>query len=630
MGHIRVVEQVAIVDWDPGRLPEVVGELRGHIEQNHGRAVLLNLAKADLRADELETLVEATTVCRDRSSPVAIYGASQDLERLLELLGLDGELPPVLAPREDEALAAIKKDGANVRAPAKPVRAAPPTPVPTPLPPPVPAALESIPAPLRELATAVTERFDPISDVAEVGPPVALRAAAAAAQPADDVLAINWADLARTGYQIGGPGGDKLRGEAARSAPTPARAKRPEDDVIDLDEPRGKKPARPFQKTEVLPAFKVEEGSSPDAAWSAQPGKTPAALVPAALDEEPPTGDYSPVDTGAGAPPAFLAAAPPATVSPQPTKRPAAPPPKPVEAAKPPAAKPPPATKPAAAKPPPARPSAQPPAQPPAPPPARPAAAAAASTPYYDPGSDDGDEQTVMFQATVPVPGQQVYPQTDGAFTDSDDQMVMFQPGAQDLALLAQMAQAGAQPEVPAETTDEDEGLSQDETIMFQPGALDAALLAEVAAAAGPETHIPPPPVADPPEPEQPSLQLPDARELEVRLFMHDYALSTEQHLALLDRFLRAGDETVAPQDLTANGERAGGNGAAGAALAIVDQFVHSRLVRRTRSPRARGGTGFVFSPSPQVRGLAVRLVKMWQTSSSQARVGAWLAEERA
>lgn len=594
MGHIRLVEDVAVVEWSPLHLPDLVAELKTHLDEHQGRRVLVNLARADLRADELETLSQAASICRERNAPLAGYGASDDLQRLVEVLHIGGELPPLLACGEAEAVGAIRRDGHNVgAAPAAPV----PTPAPVPAPIPAPALVG---AELVDLGTAVTERFDPISDALDdVGPPsgAVTGARAKAEQGADDLLAINWTDLASTGYQIGGPGGERLSAEAARGTPTPRRAPKPDDDVIDLDDPapgqrkKPAQPARPFQKTEILPAFKVEEGTRDSGEWSARPAAAFAA-------PEDGGDDYSPLDQGSAAPPSFLAQQQQAP-TPPPQKR-ASPPTRPVAGRRP-------------------APAQPPPAQPPAPQPAQPAGV----NPYYD---DDGDEQTVMFQATVPVPVEPApqAPVPSGMFTDSDDQMVMFQPAAQDLALLAQVAQQAAADEAPpayVEEAAEEEELSQDETIMFQPGALDAALLAEVAAAAGPETHIPPPPVAEPPEPEVPALHLPDGREVELRLFMHDYAIGSELHLSLLDRFLRAGDETVVPQDLPMNGDRE-------AVLGVVDQFVHSRLLRRTRSPRARGGTGFVFAPSPQVRGLAVRLVKLWQTSGSRPKVTAWLAEE--
>lgn len=626
MGHIRLVEEVAVVEWSALHLPELVAELRAHLEQHPGRRVLVHLGGADLRADELETLAEAATVCRDRSCAVAAFGGSDDLQRLVDVLDMAPDLPPLLGPSEAEAVAAIRRDGVDVRAPAPAAPAEAAAPVAA-----APAA-GSVPSPVVDLSTAVTERFDPISTALdEVGPPAGAAAARAEAQGTDDLLAINWADLSSTGYEIGGPGGERIRADAARAKPTPKRPRGPDDDVIDLDEPKrgaGKKPApgRQFQKTEILPAFKVDEATRESGEWTARPSKAAFAGLGAEESQVETSDEYSPVDSGASAPPSFLsaAAAPPRQA---PTPPPATRPPTPGSPAK-------------------GTPATRPPAKPPSrettratpvrrapPPPVEPAQPAAVN-PYYD---EDGDEQTVMFQATVPVPVEPshggdgaaaAFGGDGGAFSDSDDQMVMFQPAAQDLALLAQVAQAATSevpaievPLAPSAEEPEDEELSHDETIMFQPGALDAALLAEVAAAAGPETHIPPPPVAEPPEPEMPVLQLPDGREVELRLFMHDYAIGSELHLSLLDRFLRAGDETVVPQDLPQNGDRA-------AVLGIVDQFVHSRLLRRTRSPRARGGTGFVFSPSPQVRGLAVRLIKLWQAPNSRTKVSAWLAEE--
>lgn len=60
----------------------------------------------------------------------------------------------------------------------------------------------------------------------------------------------------------------------------------------------------------------------------------------------------------------------------------------------------------------------------------------------------------------------------------------------------------------------------------------------------------------------------------------------------------------------------------------MLDQLVQARLVRRSRSPRVRGGTGFVLSASPMARGTLVRLLKAWQAPSSRARVASWFNGE--
>lgn len=157
---------------------------------------------------------------------------------------------------------------------------------------------------------------------------------------------------------------------------------------------------------------------------------------------------------------------------------------------------------------------------------------------------------------------------------------------------------------------------------MFQPGSLDMALLAEVAAAAGPEQAIAAPAVEAPPAPagRPAGRSLPDGFEVEVRLFMHDFAITSNLHLQVLDRFVKADTEILGRTDL-----QVATGGTRAQVIEIVDQFVQSRLVRRMRSPRIRGGSGFVFSPSPATRNTVTRLLKMWQNPQDRQKVSGWL-----
>lgn len=155
---------------------------------------------------------------------------------------------------------------------------------------------------------------------------------------------------------------------------------------------------------------------------------------------------------------------------------------------------------------------------------------------------------------------------------------------------------------------------------MFQPGALDAELLAQVAAAVGPAGVVAPPAVEQPPAPVQPAMpDAPDARDLELRLFMHDHALSSPLHLQVLERLARTSDQAFGRSEL----QLATGS-ALGVISGVIDQLVAARLLRRTRAPRARGGVGFVLSMSPASRNTLGRLLKSWQAPATRARVAAW------
>ena len=85
---------------------------------------------------------------------------------------------------------------------------------------------------------------------------------------------------------------------------------------------------------------------------------------------------------------------------------------------------------------------------------------------------------------------------------------------------------------------------------------------------------------------------------------MLDYAISSELHLSLLERFFRGKGEVLGRGDLQATS-----GGSRNAVVKVIDQFVQSRLVRRTRSPSIRGGSGFLFTvPVGRVMGLAAEL----------------------
>ena len=108
---------------------------------------------------------------------------------------------------------------------------------------------------------------------------------------------------------------------------------------------------------------------------------------------------------------------------------------------------------------------------------------------------------------------------------------------------------------------------------------------------------------APPPEP-QPFANLPE-EEAEVRQFLCDYAINSNLHLQVLEQFHQSKDEALGRSDL-----QLATGGAASAVIDVVDQFVQTHLVRRTRSMRVRGGTGFMVAMSPATRGTVVRVLR--------------------
>ncbi|MCW8140173.1 MAG: hypothetical protein KIT58_14835, partial [Planctomycetota bacterium] len=122
MPRIRQVDDVSIVDWSPEHA--VMGELRALVEAGSARRVLLNMAACDaVRADDLEGLTEALTVCDDRGCQVGMFGVREALARVVEVMDLADDLPPVLGASEQEALAALRGvAGGNGKAPAAAAR----------------------------------------------------------------------------------------------------------------------------------------------------------------------------------------------------------------------------------------------------------------------------------------------------------------------------------------------------------------------------------------------------------------------------------------------------------------------------------------------------------------------------
>ncbi|MGE0713482.1 MAG: hypothetical protein AB7N76_36400 [Planctomycetota bacterium] len=584
----RQINGVTILDWPSGgRESPVVAEVRALLDGGPTH-VLLDMGNCGvLCADQLEALTEALRLCQDRQAQIGLFGLGFEARQLLAMLALEEELPPILGDGEPEALAAINGGGdgdlefeIDLGAPAQ-------------------AGLDPM-APTARFAAGAVMDVGNLGAAAPTSAPTARFSLAnvvgEAAEDADDaggLLTVFWADLASQGYVIGGDGADEIMAAVSGAPATTAAPGEPAGkagssladsgeidlgDVVPAQRGPGAPAQRPPARTEMMPAFDFEEESKPAAAapggagWSAKPSGAVeidfgagAAMAPA-LDAGQGAlfggggvfggGDFQPVDSGMGPPPAAVQA----RVEPGPGAQPAA------------------------------------------------------------------------------APG------AGGAYAEDSDETVMFQPGALDQALLQASLQAAAEaaaaeaaapepapvaaapaPTAPLPQAGDDYDLdSDDETVMIQPGMLDAALLAEVAAAAGAPTELPAPPVEAPPAAPVPEAlsgsgvvanALPDGREVELMLFVHDFAIRSDLHLRVLDRFAQSSDRVLGPQDLQGGGD----------VQPVLDQFVQSRLLRRARSPRIRGGSGFVFSASPQTRNTVVRLLKMWADPRGRAKLSSWL-----
>lgn len=594
---IREVQGVPIVAWQqPDAIQTAPAELRGFFSEREGvERLLLDLSACeDLNASSMEALTEAFRVCADRKARVGMFGLNFSTLQLIEILGLHTNLPPHMGETEAEAVAKITSNGA-----------APPPP-----PPPaqeltfeVPPAtggvelefdLESEPATKKpvdiefdlDVGTAPTARFDPAAVAEATGTSVDV-----------GLTTILWNDLASQGYVIGGEGADEIMAAAASTqvAPTPAAAPAagapvgaPGIDFGDLEPAGGASDedesdeGASWTAAPAAPAGTIDFGSpgagsidfgapppDPAAAPAGAFGAPPpggafggAAMVSSGLFGAP-QGDFSPVDSGAGAPPAAVAQAGP------------------------------------------------------------------------PPGA--------------PVPGGMGGIAPDDDVPDDSNETIMFAPGALDQALAEAAAKAAAEaaaapdptpaappepvvpvaepapvaaapaPAAPAPTPEEESGFyaSDNETVMIQPGMLDAALLAEVAKAAGEETATPAPPVEEPQAAPPPATNtVPTGDELAVRLFVLDQGIKSDLHIEVLGRLLKF-EKVIGPEDLKIEGD----------VRSVLDQFAQSRLLRRQRSARVRGGNGFVLSASPAARGTVTRLWRMWSNPQGRAKLSAWVRE---
>ncbi len=602
---IREVQGVPIVAWhQPDAIQSAPAELRGFFGERDGvERLLLDLsACADLNASSMEALTEAFRVCADRKARVGMFGLNFSTLQLIEILGLHTNLPPHMGETEAEALAAITSNGAAPPPPQQGLSFE------------VPAAtggvelefdLESEPATKKpvdiefdlDVGTAPTARFDPAAVAEAAGTSVDV-----------GLTTVLWNDLASQGYVIGGEGAEEIMAAAASTQVSPSPAAAP------AGAPAGA-PAIDFGDLEPAGGVSTEDDSDEGASWTAAPagpaggidfgagssggidfGAPPAdpgafgapagagafgsptpggafggaAMVSSGLFGGPPAGDFSPVDSGgAGSPPA-LAPLP-----------------------------------------------------------------AGGGIPAGAPAATMG----------APVPGGMGGMAPDDDAPDDSNETIMFAPGALDQALAAAAAAAAAEnaaapdptpaappePAAPvAEPTPvaaapapapvaEDSGFysSDNETVMIQPGMLDMALLAEVAKAAGEETVIAPPPVEEPKAAPPPKTNtVPTGDELSVRLFVLDQGIKSDLHIEVLGRLLKF-EKVIGPEDLKIEGD----------VRSVLDQFAQSRLLRRQRSARVRGGNGFILSASPAARGTVTRLWRMWSDPQGRTKLSAWIRE---
>lgn len=572
---IREVQGVSIVAWpQPEAVSTAPAEIRALFEQGQGvERLLLDLSACpDLNPDALEALTEAYRLCTDRQARVGMFGMTHATTQLVEILGLDKLLPPHLGADEGQALAAIR-NGAQAPAALQELTFE------------VPAAapgveltfdLDSAPAPsspvelefdLGDVATAPTARFNPGAVSA------AIESAGGGSNAAVGLTTVLWADLTTQGYVIGGEGSDEIMAAVASPAPPAARA---EDDAGTID------------LGDVLPAQRAveDEGSDEGSAWTAAP------ISPAAG-----------IDFNAAPAPAGLFGGPP-----------------------------------------PANPFAN---------PAAFGGAAMVSSGLFgggqaefspvDAGAADALPPAAVAQAraAAPLPPLPAPAAVEDDEPEDSDETIMFAPGALDLALAAAAAAAAEEAEAAPDPTPADPppplvsatpapvtapapvaaapqaGLTDDETVMISPGMLDAALLAEVAKAAGQESSFAPPPTPEPePAPAPAPVVVPTGDEVAVRLFLLDHGIKSDTHVELLSRLLKE-ERVVGPSDFDLAGDL----------RPLLDQLAQSRILKRQRSARVKGGSGYLLAPSPQARGTVTRLARMWADPQGRAKVSAWLNE---
>jgi hypothetical protein len=651
MIRVRRVEDVAIVDWTHKDVATLVPRLRALVESREASRALLNMAEVEtLKGEGLETLIEALHVCEEGGCVLGMFALCTYVSKLIDIMDLRAVMPASLGANEGEAVVRLRtlkpsrersipakvgsgsaqsgrEGGVTVAQveiefePQEPVKAAPAAPraptrsaagdleldieMPTPAAKTRPAAASPASSP----PLAVTLKFDK----SIVG---------AVHDSADDMLAISWADLAAQGIQIGGPGGRELSAKAnadagmigAPGAPAISDGTRPTAKFptksasgeleIDIEEAPAPLKPRAF-KTEVIttfeldsadaeeelakspatPAFRADETRGDDDTSELEVDFEPVRVEEVGFGPDviglPVTqalfGESAPDETGWS--PLDAPSSPPAKPSPVETVSERAPtPPRPLPAR--------PVPTPPTASPQTRTPTAPLPAQQPTPP-SRPGARPPASAPA--PVTHKG--QAAPPSPAAPAPG---YLAADGG-----DETVMFQPDGLLAEVLAAVTPTPAAPEGPADTSLD---------VSVRPRADDTALDLQAAA----------------PAPATPAPAAASTHD-DLRKFLVDYAIVSELHLRVLERFSREGTEKVLGRPEV---QAAVGGSAAGVA-SIIEDFVQARLLKRRRSPRVRGGTGFLYSPSPKTRNTVKRLLRLYEESETRAQVLSWVQAAR-
>ncbi|MBL4846915.1 MAG: hypothetical protein JKY65_15455, partial [Planctomycetes bacterium] len=218
---IREVQGVPIVAWEqPDAIHAAPAELRGFFDASESvDRLLLDLSACpDLNAGSMEALTEAFRICADRKARVGMFGLTFETLQLIEILGLQQDLPPHMGVNEAEALATITSNGAAPPPPALDFDVPPATgmaDVELEFDLDTPPATKTEPVELEfdidDVGTAPTARFDP----------AAIAQATAAPPTSVGLTAVLWSDLAAQGYVIGGAGADEIMAAAAAPTATP-------------------------------------------------------------------------------------------------------------------------------------------------------------------------------------------------------------------------------------------------------------------------------------------------------------------------------------------------------------------------------------------------------------------------
>jgi anti-anti-sigma factor len=580
MIRVRQVDDVAIIDWSHKDVATVVPRIRSLVDaatssDGGAKRLLLNMREVEtLKGEGLETLTEALSVCEDKGCTLAMFGLNTYLTQLVDIMGLHEVMPTIVGAEESEALTRVRtlEPGAprEVAIRAEEIEFDPVDSDASPRPAATPA--QAARAPRGSASDDVEFEFE---EPARPRGPKTVKfdrldlttKAAASDQSDEDLLGVSWGDLVAQGLAIGGPDAAGIVARVKSEATAPTRSLGSAKDTATRATPKVPEEAETIEhKTAIIPAFSI--GSD---VRSAADQLADSAEEEPEEEEENLEVEFEPSASSGERPvsPLFGGADQESSefspVDEPPAKAPA-------PAARTPSARlqqqvtPPPTPRPATPRPATAR-------------PAQPAA------------------QQAQRPAAAPPPART------------------------------------APPGAPAATGGMDQG---DETVMFQPDGL----LAEVLAAVAPTQPEPGSPATPPKATSRPAAETAPAVVTrgggaaparsengldELKKFLGDYALVSELHLRVLDKFSREGVEKVLgrPEVQSAVG------GSAAAISSILEDFVQARLLRRRRSPRIRGGTGFLYSPSPRTRNAVIRLLRRYEDGTTRAEVMSWVSAVR-